>query len=257
MPFLLELEDIDHGVQLAKELDLDFIELNTNFPNCSLEVIKESNLLQVKEDQGIYFTIHLDDSISIADTNPYVRQAYLQTTLEAIDLAKKFEIPTINIHFAKGNIVTLPDGKHYIFDHYKDDFHQGLLEYRRKVEEGSGQEAVKIAIENTDGWADYEREAIDLLLESPVFGLCLDIGHDHATGNKDLEYIQDRHEKLIHMHAHDGWDQTNHQGLGSGEIPLEDRLNFARKEDARVVLETKTIQALQESVQWLEENGWK
>lgn len=43
----------------------------------------------------------------------------------------------------------------------------------------------------------------------------------------------------------------NHLALGDGEIDLIDRLNMAKICNARCVLETKTIDALKKSVEWL------
>ena len=256
MPYLLELSDLPAGIDLCRRLSLSFLELNSNFPDSAVSALDPALLIKTREEYGLSFTLHLDDSMSIADTNPYVREAYLKTSLEAIDFCKTVDIPTINIHFSKGNIVTLPDGPHYIFDHYREEFHANLISYRKAVEEAIGTSPIKVAIENTNGWDAHELIGIDLLLESPVFGLTLDIGHDHAVKNKDLPYFESHKDRLCHMHAHDGWDKTNHQTLGSGEIPLHDRLKMAREAGARVVLETKTIRALEDSVTWLKKEGW-
>jgi len=43
----------------------------------------------------------------------------------------------------------------------------------------------------------------------------------------------------------------NHLALGDGKIDLADRLLLAEKSNARCVLETKTIEALKQSVAWL------
>lgn len=39
------------------------------------------------------------------------------------------------------------------------------------------------AIENTDGYKEYEHKAIEYLLESPCFVLTWDIGHSKAIGD--------------------------------------------------------------------------
>lgn len=46
----------------------------------------------------------------------------------------------------------------------------------------------------------------------------------------------------------------NHLALGDGEIDLAERLQLAESRHARCVLETKTIRALKQSVQWLRNN---
>ena len=55
-----------------------------------------------------------------------------------------------------------------------------MLNFRSICEQNAG-DKTRIAIENTDGWENYELVAIEMLLQSPVFGLTLDVGHDHAT----------------------------------------------------------------------------
>lgn len=258
LPYLLETESIEAAVRLAKENKLSFVELNTNFPQCLLHSMTAEKLRELADKNDLFFTLHLDDSLNAADFNVHVREAYVKTALEAIDLCKAAGIPLINIHLAKGNIVTLPDGKHYIFEHFPDEFKRYLIDFRDRCERRIDGADLKICVENTDGWEKYEQLAIELLLESDSFGLTLDIGHDHAVRNQDLPFIKKHHKRLCHMHAHDGWGTTNHQALGSGEIPLHDRLAFARDQDATVVLEVKTVAALEASVAWInEQDAWR
>ena len=110
-------------------------------------------------------------------------------------------------------------------------------------------------LEQTDGFRDYEKKAIEYLLKSPVFGLTWDIGHSKATGEKDVPFIMEHSEHLMHFHIHDGSENPpkNHLALGDGEIDLSARLRLAESKNARCVLETKTIEALKKSVQWLDE----
>lgn len=251
IPFLIETKTIDQALDLASDLGLSFIELNTNFPVSMVENLDSDYLTDQAKKRNIFYTLHLDDAISVADFNPHVRKAYLDTCLEAIDFSKKVGIPTINIHFAKGNVVTLPSGKEFLFKHYQEEFTKNLIDFRDACENKIANSNIMIAIENTYGWDPHERKAIELLLESPVFGLTLDIGHNHAVNDRDLDFFESHREKLIHMHGHDGWDKTNHQALGTGEIDLLSRFNFAKEENATVVLETKTIEALRSSVAWL------
>ena len=65
------------------------------------------------------------------------------------------------------------------------------------------------------------KEAVELLLESNVFALTFDIGHDYCIGNKDIEFINRNINRLIHMHIHDAISNKNHLPLGKGEIDIE------------------------------------
>lgn len=255
MPFLLETESVAEAIDLAVRLKLDFVELNSNFPQCQLDLLDSEYLKKEAAETGLFFTLHLDDSLNVCDFNRRVREAYVETVLDAIRLAKRAGMPRINLHLAKGNIVTLPDGRHYLFEKFEDEFLAAMADFRDRCTKEVGGSGVRLAFENTDGWEPYERRALEIALESDVFGLCFDIGHNHAVADKDLDFFEKWEPRLIHMHAHDGWDETNHQALGSGEIPLYDRLAMARRAEATVVLETKTVAALTESVGWLNKNA--
>lgn len=54
--------------------------------------------------------------------------------------------------------------------------------FRELVEKWIGDSDVKIAIENTSGFKDYEIKAIEYLLKSPCFALTWDIGHSKKNG---------------------------------------------------------------------------
>lgn len=253
--YLLENPTVEDAVSLCVQEGLHFVELNSNFPQCLLGSMRADSLKRLAQQHQIFYTLHLDDRFDPFDFNPHVSKAYLQTMLEGLALAKEAGIPVINMHIPRGNIVTLPSGRHYIYQEYPKEFKQNVLNFRSVCEQHAG-DKVRIAIENTDGWEEYELEAIETLLQSPVFGLTLDVGHDHATGNKDLKFFQKHQDRLCHMHLHDGWDTTNHQALGSGVIPLTERLQMAQKVSATVVVETKTKDALHQSVAYLKENGY-
>ncbi len=256
LPFLLETASVKEAVDLCLQEGLHFIELNSNFPTCSLQVLSELPLKDMAGEHGIFFTLHVDDRFDPFDINPHVRDAYLRTMLEAIDLARDAGIPVINMHIPRGNIVNLPGGKHFIYQEYPHVFRENVRAFRDAVTQAVADSGVRIAIENTTLWEHYELSAIQLLLSSPAFGLCLDTGHDHATRNQDLAFIRQHQDRLVHMHLHDGWDQINHQALGTGVIPIQERLEMAQEAQATVVVETKTKESLHQSVQYLKAQGW-
>ena len=50
---------------------------------------------------------------------------------------------------------------------------------------------------------------------------------------------------------YDAEGRKNHLALGAGEIDIEKYTNLAKEQNCRVVLETKTIDGLRQSVEWL------
>lgn len=269
MPTLVENRTLEDNAALCAELGLRFIELNMNFPEYQVHALEETDaLLQTAERAGIYYTIHLDENLNIADFNPLVSQAYLETVRRTIEAAKRL-LPlrdrygdpgqplTLNMHMHHGIYITLPDRKVQMYERDFDTYLQSFLAFRALCEAWIGGADLRIAVENTDGFRSYEQKAIECLLESPKFGLTWDIGHSKAAGEKDVPFLTAHRGRLIHFHIHDGTETPprNHLALGDGEIDLEERLRLAESRGARCVLETKTIAALRQSVRWQREHG--
>lgn len=251
MPTLIECSSLDESINLCKELKLDFIEINMNMPQYQKENIDIDKMKSCIDNDGIFFTIHLDENLNVCDFNREVAKAYVDTVMFTIDIAEKLNIPVLNMHMARGVYFTLPDKKVYLFEKYKDIYLENLIKFRDLCEERIGDSNIKICIENSDGYEDYMKEGIDTLLESKVFALTFDIGHDFCIGNKDIGFINERIDRLNHMHIHDAIGKKNHLPLGRGEIDIIEKLDMAEKCGCRCVLETKTIEGLRESVTYV------
>ena len=269
MPTLIENKTLEDNISLCKELGLKFIELNMNFPEYQVEQLENTDrLLKFADEAGIYFTIHLDENLNIADFNSLVTGAYLETVQRSIAVMKKL-LPlrdkygdstqplTLNMHMHHGIYITLPDKKVQMYDRDFDTYMKSFATFRTLVSEWIGEDDILVVVENTDGFRDYEKKSVEYLLESHKFGLTWDIGHSKAIGEKDVPYILEHRDRLVHFHIHDGSENPpkNHLALGDGEIDLQDRLSLAESRNARCVLETKTIEALRKSVKWLGDKG--
>lgn len=257
MPTLIENRDLEENISLCKELGLQFVELNMNFPMYQIQQLEQTDRLKKLADENkIYFTIHLDENLNICDFNSLVADACLETVERALNAAHEIGAPLLNMHMNHGIYVTLPDRKVRLFSEYRKEYLAAIHKFRRMCEDIAGNFCVKMCIENTDGYMDFEKEAIEELLQSDVFALTWDIGHSHTCGNVDEAFLMGHRDRLYHFHIHDGLGSKNHQTLGAGEIDLEQRLGIARACGCRCVVETKTIEALRESVRWLGENGY-
>lgn len=254
MPTLIENNTLEENIALCRELGLSFIELNMNFPHYQIEKLEQTDLLnQMKEEADIYFTIHFDENLNVCDFNHLVSDAYLETVKRTIRAAKQLNVPLLNMHMNQGVYITLPDRRVYLYQQYKETYLENIKRFRILCENEIEKAPIVISIENTDGFAEFEKEAIDYLLQSPVFTLTWDIGHSEVIKNVDEPYIMNHAEKLCHFHIHDATEHKNHLTLGTGKIDLSSRLGIAKEHDCRCVLETKTIQALRESVNWLKD----
>ena len=268
MPTLIENRTLEENIALCAGLGLRFIELNMNFPEYQADRLEDTGrLLRLAEEAGIYYTVHLDENLNIADFNRLVSDAYLETVRRTVEVAKKllplrdrFGSPrplTVNMHMHHGIYITLPDRKVQMYDRDFDTYMRSFAVFRSLCEEWIGNSEIVIAVENTDGFRGYEKKAIEYLLESPKFGLTWDIGHSKAVGETDVPFLLEHRDRLVHFHIHDGTETPpkNHLALGDGKIDLADRLRLAQERDARCVLETKTVDALKRSVRWLHENA--
>jgi len=270
MPTLIENRTLEDNIALCRSLGLRFIELNMNFPEYQLERLEETEkLLRAAEEAGIYYTVHLDENLNIADVNRLVSDAYLETVRRTIAAAKKM-LPlrnrfgaggpplVLNMHMHHGIYITLPDRKVQMYERDFEPYIRAYGAFRSLCEEWIGDDDIMIAVENTDGFRSYEKKAIALLLESPKFGLTWDVGHSKAIREADAPFLLEHRDRLIHFHLHDGAETPpkNHLALGTGEIDLEARISLAESRGARCVLETKTAKALKQSVTWLKESHW-
>lgn len=252
MPSLFEADSVARSAELCRELGLSFVELNANFPVFQPHRLDGKLLRQ--ESRDLFFTIHLDDGMNIGDFNPLVAEAYGKTVERTIWLARDGGVPVLNMHLPRGAVYTLPDRKVYFAESFAGEYLDAIARFRDCCDQWAAGSDVRICVENADGFLEVQRKAVDILLESQVFGLTLDIGHDHCAGNVDQDFILARKDRLRHMHMHDArLPNSDHLPLGQGGMNIPGFVELADSVDATVVLEVKTEAGLRQSVQWLKE----
>ena len=252
MPTLMEITQVEETVALCAELGLSFVELNTNFPMHQPHLLSADRLNQLAEQYGIFYTIHLNDEMAVAEFNPCVSRGYRQMVLDVIDFAKKIGVKKLNMHMYDGGKYTMPDRIVRFYEAYREDYLREMTAFRDMCESAIGESGICICIENTNGFSDYQLAALELLLESPVFALTIDVGHNYCAGGVDEEFIMSHSHRLTHMHLHDAKAPRNdHLALGEGELDLQKYLSLANQQDCTVVLEVKTIDGLRKSAQWI------
>ena len=251
-PTMVEMENLKQGAEVCRDLGLNFLELNINFPQYLLPKLDRKELRNLAEAYGIDYTLHLDDEMSIADFNPYIADGYCRTVYDAIELAKKLGIRKLNMHLSRGAKYTLPDRVIYFFEAYEDDYLDRICLFRDECEKRIGQEAITICVENTGGFLPFQRKAVELLLQSPVFGLTFDIGHNFCAGDADEAFILSHADRLRHFHIHDCLEGgKDHRTLGTGVLDVKRYLALAEELGCTAVVETKTVESLQQSMEWI------
>jgi len=258
MPTLIETKNLETCSALCHELKLDFIELNMNMPEYQVEKLDIKLLQKIADDNGIYYTIHFDENLNPCDFNHKVAQAYTETVLQTIEIAKLLSVPVLNMHLSEGVYFTLPDKKVFLFSEYEDDYLEKLATFKDKCTTAIDCAEIKICVENSSGYnrAQFLQKGLDLLLESSVFGLTFDIGHNASIGFADESVIMEREDKLCHMHIHDAKGKNNHLSMGEGELNMVKYLKLAKEHNCRAVLEIKTVTGLRQSVAWLKERRY-
>lgn len=259
MPTLIELKSLEENAALCRELGLAFIEINMNMPEYQIDRLDRVRLAKTAEKYGIYFTIHLDENCNPSDFNERVATVYTETVIETIEVAKTLNIPVLNMHLSTGVYFTLPDKKIYLFEEYREEYLTRLKAFRNTCATAIGDADIRICVENCGDYARavFLKKGLDVLLESPAFGLTFDIGHNAAAGYGEESTILERADRLLHFHVHDAKGTSHHLALGDGDMDLPQYLQLAKAHHCRAVLETKTVDALRRSVVWLKEKGFR
>ncbi len=177
-------------------------------------------------------------------------KAYLDTVKQSLLVAKELGIPLLNMHLSRGVYFTLPDQKVFLFDKYRDIYLKNIQYFKVMCEAVIGGEGINISIENTEGFTAFQKEANDILLDSSIFTLTWDIGHSHSANSVDEKYIMQNVSKLKHFHIHDAIGKQNHLTLGEGNINLLEKLNIARRNHCRCMIETKTVVSFYSIFSW-------
>ena len=124
MPQLYEFDTIEENLILAKQLNLDFIELNLNFGYCRKEM-EEGKLLDLLNKYNIEATLHFYDEADFGSYDEVVN-AYLTLLEKYASLGKEY-IKLINVHNNPGPIVTISGIKNYIYDKEYDEYIERLV----------------------------------------------------------------------------------------------------------------------------------
>ena len=249
IPTLIELPDLDRTVELALELQVDFIELNMNMPEFCPESLPAKAIRDCHRRTGLDFTIHMPDDTDLASFHDPIREGHVARFGETARWAAEAGARLINLHLSPGIYFTLPDKKVWIYENYYDKFMGNLREAYGKVIGYARGFGVTVCTENvTNFHIPFVARAIDDLCKMDGFYLTWDVGHDARTGYKESEVLMRHVDRIKHMHLHDYNGVSDHQVPGTGEIDIQATLSFAMKHDCSVLVETKTIGSLTESV---------
>lgn len=250
MPTLIEKNSIIENVVLCKKLGLDFIELNMNLPYCMPENISSKKLLKIKKEYNVEFTLHFPEDIDFGHFYEEVRQANIRLFKLIASWGNEFGVEKINIHLNPGIYFTLPNEKIFVYEKNKELFTERFLDSIIKIRDIAKPLGIKVCVENMQVH-QFVEETYKRLCDVPEVYFTWDVGHDAMSGYKIKKIYLKNPSKVKHMHLHDYNGLSDHQVLFTGTVPLEERLKFAKENCSTIVIETKTVEALKESVKKL------
>ena len=147
LPQLFEYDKVEDNLILAKELGLDFIELNLNFSYCRKEM-EEGKLGDLLKKYNMEATLHFYDEADFASYDEVV-EAYMKLLEKYAKLGKGY-IKLINVHNNAGPVVTISGIKNYIYDKEYDDYINRYISNLKKAEKICNDNGIKMVIENTN-----------------------------------------------------------------------------------------------------------
>lgn len=252
MPALAELPDLDGQVSQCKALGLDFIELNMNLPEYIPARLEPALLREAASEHGIGFTLHGPEELDLASIHDEIRDAHLALLEKTLEWAYLADITIFTMHLHSGIYFTLPGEKLWIYDRDRESFLETLFDSFDFLAARAGEYGITLCIENTDNFhLPHVREALESILTLDETGLTWDTGHDLKGGSRDYPVLMKHRERIRHLHLHESDGKTAHLPPGNGSLDVPAILSFAQKQGCSVVLEVKTSEGLNESVEYV------
>jgi len=229
MPQLYEYDTIEDNLILAKELGVDFIELNLNFGYCRKEM-EQDTVKALLDKYGIEATLHFYDEADLGSYDEVV-DAYL-VLLERYARLGQGYIKQINMHLIPGPVVTISGVKNYIYEKEYDEYITRLINNFKRAEDICNQY-------DTDNIPEYTKRTYQDLYKAG-FRFCYDIGHDHLSYDIVWNTLEKIELPFDEFHIHDAKDRKKcHLALGEGVLDVAKFKRLAEKNNAYVVLEVK------------------
>lgn len=244
MPILFEYDSLEDNIKLAKELGLDFIELNLNFSYCR-KALENGSAKQLLSENNLEATLHFYDEGDFA-SYPEVVDAYLTLLDRYATLGEGF-VKLINVHLQRGPVVTISGIKNYIYKKEYNDMKERYLASYHKADDICNKHGIKMVIEDTDEIQPF-MEAFYYDLYSEGFKFNYDIGHDNLANDVVLKLLDKLPLKFDEFHIHDANRKQCHLALGTGNVDLKFFKEMAIKNQAYALLEVKDSKDLRISV---------
>ena len=249
MPALVEYNTLSELVNLCLKLNLNFIELNMNLPYNFIENLDPTELKQVTKETKIEFTMHMPDDADLGCFYESVRKGYVELFSNTIDWAEKAGVKLLNMHIIEGAKMTLPDKKIYIYEQYSEEFQNNFEKSIKELSQKTTKSNLILAIENSSNFGKkYIQQALNKSIKYPNVKLTWDTGHDALSKFTDKQYLMQHENEIVHMHLHDASGTKDHQVLFEGDLNITELFKFSEQRNIAVLVEVKTKEALEKSI---------
>jgi len=252
MPALVEYNSLTQLVDLCLKLKLDFIELNMNLPYNFIENINPSELKRITRETNIEFTMHMPDEADLGTFYESVREGFVKLFSDTLDWSFESGVKLLNLHIIEGAKMTLPDKKVYIYEQYSQEYLYKFIKSIDTLSKKANKYDVTLSIENSHNFGkNYIQKVLDKAILYPNVNLTWDTGHDAVSNFTDKQYLMKNINKIVHMHFHDAKGQNDHQVPFDGDLNISELIQFAKRQEIRMLIEVKTQEALKRSVEIL------
>lgn len=247
MPALMEFDSIKENYDLAKKLNLNFLELNINMSYCFPKPDCRVRLLKLKEESDIDFTLHYYDTVDVSTPNKNY-QDYLYKDMEQLATNLDGIIDRLILHLEPGAFMTIHSEKRYVYKY--DEFYESrTVETLDKIKNILDSHNILLVLENVP--IHPFMEGLYKVLGENNFNFCWDIGHDQIYNNLLFSSFRKKYNLQVkHMHMHNVNNMKDHQELALGQLEISKYIDFAIENDVNVVIEVKDSINLKKSVEY-------
>ena len=247
MPALMEFDSIKENYELAKELNLDFLELNINMSYCFPKPECRVQLRKFKDESDIDFTLHYYDTVDVATPNENYKE-YLYKDMEQLASNLDGIIDRLVLHLEPGAFMTIHSEKRYVYK-YDKSYESRTVDTLGKIRDILKSHNIMLVLENVPIHPFMEN--LYKVLGENSFNFCWDIGHDRIYNNLLFSSFKEKYNLQVkHMHMHNVNNMKDHQELALGQLEIEKYIDFANDNDIHVVIEVKDSINLKRSVDY-------
>lgn len=251
LPIFIDIKTLDEHVEICRESGLSFIEIDMDIYQFNMDKI-DSLFENINKVNDIYFNISLPVSYDFGSFESGLRGLYRDNLNAIIEKSEKNRVHSINYTINPGIGYSFFEDQVYLYDKHFKDFKENTLESLSKVIESCDSKGIDFLIKNNGFWyRNYMRKIINYLLGFKRVGLTWDIVNDAASDYKEKIFIMENLHRIKSLYISDYLNDHRNQPLFSGNIDLSSYFSIAKRINADVLIDVKTLNEFKNSLKLL------